>query len=95
MKTNVVLILQFLFIYVNSLRPFQNPYNKKYNKCFNYQLNNKDIKLDKNDNFYLKNFEDLWNDYEKDSNPPINLEEYNKSFTDLKKYDKFIPKNKK
>ena len=95
MKTNVVLILQFLFIYVNSLRPFQNPYNKKYNKCFNYQLNNKDIKLDNNDNFYLKNFVDLWNDYEKDSNPPINLEEYNKSFIDLKKYDKFIPKNKK
>lgn len=95
MKTIILLILQSLFLYNYSLRPFQNKYNQKCNKCFNCPLNNKGIKLDSIDSFYLKNFENLWNEYEKDSNPPINLEEYNKSFTDLKKYEKFIPKNKK
>ena len=95
MKTNVILFLQFLFIYTSSLRPFQNPYNKKYNKSVNCPLNKKNMNLENNDNSYLTNFENLWNEYENDSNPPINIEKYNKSFPDLKKYDKFIPKNKK
>lgn len=95
MKTNVVLILQFLFIYVNSLRPFQNPINNKFSKCFNCPLKNKDINLDKIDNVYLINFEKLWSAYENDSNPPINIEKHNKKLLDLKRYDKFIPINKK
>lgn len=95
MKTIILLILQSLFIYTYTLRPFQNQYNKKYNKCFNCPLNNKGIKLDSIDNLYLINFENLWNEYENDSNPPINIEKHNKKLLDFTKYDKFIPKNKK
>lgn len=88
MKTIILLILQSLFIYTYSLRPFQNQYNKKYTKC---PLNN----LDKIDSLYLINFEKLWSAYENDSNPPVNIEKHNKKLLDFKKYDKFIPINKK
>lgn len=72
---------------VDSLRPFQSCRKCSFNKnCLNKKLNH-----EKNSNL---NFKSIWEDYDKDPNPPVNFQESNmdnlKVYTDYKFFRKQV-----
>lgn len=81
----VLLIILLILSTVNGLRPFQNCRKCSFNKSY---LNRK-LNQEKNSNL---NFNNIWDDYEKDPNPPINFKESNMDNLKIYKNYKFFRK---